>query len=91
MKLVAEIEVPDNADWQTKLDAMLKASRDESCWREVRTLSEIKKRTTLDNKCGSCKHFRPWENSVNGQCAIGHVWGARTRPACKKYERINDG
>lgn len=88
MKIRCDIELPDNADWQTKLDAMAKASRDESMWKEIHTREELMKRTSFENKCGSCKHFRPWEKGcVNGECAIGHVWGARTRPKCKKYEK----
>ena len=86
MKLKCEIEVPDN-DYRTKLDAMAKAGRDESLWTYVSTKEELKKRTTLDNKCGSCVHFQPYKNSVNGNCDAGRVWGQRTRPKCKKYER----
>ena len=40
MKLKCEIEVPDN-DYRTKLDAMARAARDESLWKEVKTLAEI--------------------------------------------------
>lgn len=86
MKLRCDIEIPSN-DYRAKLDAMAKASRDESMWHVVKTREEIKKETTLDNKCGSCKYFQPWVDSVYGKCGIGHVWGARTRPKCKKYEK----
>ena len=87
MKLKCEIEIPENYTYQEKFDAMAKAARDESMWKEIHTREELMKRTSFENKCGSCKHFRPWGNSVNGECAIGHVWGARTRPKCKKYEK----
>lgn len=86
MKLKCVIEVPDN-DYRTKLDAMAKAGRDESLWTYVKSKEEIKKQTSLENKCGSCIYFRPWEGSVNGHCDAGRTWGQRTRPACKKYER----
>lgn len=91
MKLKCEIEIPENYDYRTKLDAMARAGRDESLWVEVKTLDEIRKRTNLDNKCGSCIYFHQWENSVNGSCDAGRVWGQRTRPKCKKYERKKDG
>lgn len=90
MKLKCVIEVPDN-DYRTKLDAMAKAGRDESMWTYVQTMDEIKRQTSLENKCGSCVHFCPFNNSVNGSCDAGRVWGQRTRPKCKKYERKKDG
>lgn len=88
MKLKCEIEIPENYTYQEKFDAMARAARDESLWKEVKTLDEIRKKTNLENKCGSCKYFRPWKDSVNGHCDAGRVWGQRTRPMCKKYERI---
>ena len=90
MKLKCEIEIPENYTYQEKFDAMARAARDESLWKEVKTLDEIKKRTNLDNKCGSCKYFRQWKYSVNGYCDAGRVWGQRTRPKCKLYERTKE-
>ena len=87
MKYVCEIEVPDNNPI-TKLDLMAQASRDESMWRQVFTHVDRLNRTDLRNKCGSCEHFVPWhDNTVNGCCNCGHVWGTRSRPCCKDYER----
>ena len=61
MKLVCEIEIPDNADYTTKLDAMANASRNESLWRAIKSRDdrrdEIMARTILEGKCGSCKYF----------------------------------
>jgi len=91
MKLKCEIEIPENYTYQEKFDAMARAARDESLWREVKTLDEIRKRTNLDNKCGSCVHFCPYKNSVNGSCDAGRCWGTRTRPKCLLYERKKDG
>lgn len=90
MKLKCEIEIPENYTYQEKFDAMARAARDESLWKEVKTLDEIRKRTNLDNKCGSCIYFCPWEDSVMGSCNAGRTWGQRTRPMCKKYERIKE-
>lgn len=89
MKLKCVIEVPDN-DYRTKLDAMAKAARDESMWTYVQTKDELKRQTNLENKCGSCIYFHQWENSVSGRCDAGRVWGQRTRPKCKKYERVKE-
>ena len=87
MKLKCEIEIPENYTYQEKFDAMARAARDESLWREVKTLEEIKSKTNLDNKCGSCVHFCQQKDSVYGTCDAGLTWGQRTRPKCKKYER----
>ena len=87
MKIRCDIELPNNADWQTKLDAMAKASRDESMWKEIHTREELMKRTSFENKCGSCKHFHQDKYTVYGSCDAGRTWGQRTRPKCKKYEK----
>ena len=87
MKLRCDIILPDNCDYHTKFDAIAKASRDESMWHEVKSREELKKLTSLDNKCGSCKYFVQIENSARGTCKAGRVWGERTRPKCKKYEK----
>jgi hypothetical protein len=95
MKLICEITLPDNADLKTKLDAMAKAGRDESMWRTVMSREGMVARTSLENKCGSCKYFKPFNPKERpylascGECDVGHVWGARTRKACKQYERKN--
>ena len=91
MKLKCEIEIPENYTYKEKLDAMARASRDTSLWVEVKSLEELKKRTNLDNKCGSCKYYCPFTHNgrelTNGHCNAGRVWGQRTRPKCKLYER----
>ena len=91
MKLKCEIEISENYTYQEKFDAMARAARDESLWKEVKTLDEIKKRTSLENKCRSCVHFCQFENSVNGLCDAGRCWGQRTRPKCLRYERKENG
>lgn len=92
MKLRCDIEIPSN-DYRAKLDAMAKASRDESMWRVVKTRKELMEETSFDNKCGSCKYFKPMDlnwTSCYGECLAGHVDGVRTRPKCKKYERAEE-
>ena len=87
MKYICEIQVPDG-DTIAKFDAMGKASRDESMWRHVFTKIKRLNGTDLRNKCGSCKHFCPFnDDSANGGCDCGHRWGPRSRPRCKDYER----
>ena len=87
MTLRCDIKLPNNCDYRTKLDAMAKAARDESMWHEVKSREELKELTSLENKCGSCKYFCPLEKSSRGKCSAGRVWGERTRPKCKLYER----
>lgn len=93
MKLVCEIVLPDNADIKTKLDAMAKAGRDESMWRTVMSREGMVARTSFENKCGSCQYFKPFDAKERpylkscGECDKGRVWGARSRKACKDYER----
>lgn len=73
--------VIEASDFKTKLDAMAQAARDESMWKPIKTAD-------LSNKCGSCKHFRPYcFGDCSGTCAKGNAWGPRSRPACKSYER----
>ena len=94
MKLVCEIELPDNASFKTKLDAMASAARDESKWKEVFTRSEKERKTNLDNKCGSCKYFVPKPQvfaKYYGDCLKGHAgYKQRSCKACRLYERKED-
>jgi len=92
MKLICEITLPDNADLKTKLDAMAKAGCDESMWRTVMSREGLSRKTDLEHKCGTCRFFKPFTGDKAyltncGECAKGHVWGARSRKACKEYER----
>lgn len=95
MKLVCEIEVPDNADFKTKLDAMASAAADESKWREVKS-SEARRiermmKTDLCRKCGSCKFFESTPHKANksyGICHKGYVSPrSRSTKACTLYEK----
>lgn len=87
MKYRCEIEVPDY-DMTAKLDMMAKASRDESMWVQIFPRPNRMEYTDLDNKCGSCEHFRTQNpTDSNGYCKCGHAWGPRSRPRCKDYER----
>lgn len=87
-KYRAEIEVPDNADWQTLEDAKLKAT-----WKRLYTQEDRKARTDLTGKCGSCVNFIPdkdWSGKelCSGTCCRYHSsnsW-SRTKPACAEYK-----
>jgi len=91
MKYRAEIEVPDNADWQTLEGAKLKAE-----WHKVISLHDRMSRTDLTDKCGSCKHFVICEKGYAGSKCAGICMARRTNykyrttPKCKKYERRED-
>lgn len=91
MKLVCEIELPDNADFKTKLDAMAQASRDESKWREIYSRETMMDRTNLENKCGSCRYFCPkqyGQSKCYGDCLKGYAgYKQRSNKACRSYER----
>lgn len=92
MKYRAEIEVPDNADWQTLEDAKLNAE-----WHKVVSLHDRMSQTDLTDKCGSCFHFnaKPFAGSkCSGYCMVNvsYKYGLkyRTTPKCKSYERRED-
>lgn len=92
MKLIIEVEVPENASPIEKEDAMLHAIN-HNLWREVHHRDELHRDVTLDGKCGSCKHFKPMEiggSKCYGKCEMGRVMGQRTRPACLAYEVKHD-
>lgn len=84
MQLTYIIRLPDNATPSEILNAIAQAGRSEQGWKRT----ETKKVANLENKCGSCEHFRPYVYGENeGGCAKGHAWGKRSRPRCKEYER----
>ena len=90
MKLRYEAELPDNADAKTILDAMAYAAVNENGWRKIFSREYYQKDTDLTNKCGSCKHFKPYEGKykLRGDCMAGRVgFRRRTEPKCKAYER----
>lgn len=83
MKLKAEITVPDSATWAEIEEAKIKAE-----WREVITPKERMKLTSLEGKCGSCKHYFAYDGGCNGGCLMGHAgYRKRSTPKCKEYER----
>lgn len=88
--LTARIELRDDATYAEREEAKINA-----VWKEEIRLSKAERmRTTnLDEKCGSCSHFRPIElaSCIScGECNAGHPWGSRTRPACKDYRRKDE-
>ena len=91
MKLRAEIEVPENYSWQQIEDAKLKAP-----WHKVVTVDDRMRRTNLEGKCGSCKHFVPITLALSTSKSYGNCLNGRTGfrqrscKGCKAYERIND-
>lgn len=86
MKLRAEIEIPDDADYLTIEDAKLSAE-----WKEIYSQTDRMNRTCLEGKCGSCKYFisRKYGNCLSyGDCTNGRKnYRARSNPACSDYER----
>lgn len=88
MKLIYEIELPDNATPSEILNAIAQAGRSDQGWKKKTTRAEKMSKTDLQNKCGSCRYFRMFFYSeAEGRCVKGHPWGKRTRPCCKEYER----
>ena len=89
MKLRCDIKLPKDYTPAQKFEAMARAARDESMWHEVYSKKEIGKRTCLDNKCGSCMHFCPFDNSSKGTCEARPYCAGRdrSRPKCSKYIR----
>ena len=90
MKLICEIELPDDAS-DYMIDAMIyTAGKDRSMWKTRYSRSARLKQTDLKGKCGGCKHFCPNKTGLGsyGTCKAGGAWGVRTRKACKKYEEV---
>ena len=98
MKIYCEVEIKDRTP-SSVLDAIAYASRHEEVWHvrlsKQEQREEMKKNTDLNNKCGSCEFFKPfnrWHGGswCYGECTKGHVCGARSRRACKEYERKSE-
>lgn len=93
MKITCQIELPDNADYKTILDAIAQAGRDQSKWKRIESKEALMKKTDLENKCGSCKFFEMRTLTISkskcvGDCMKGRArYRQRTCPACKLYER----
>lgn len=90
MKLRYEVELPDNADAKTILDAMAYAAINESGWRKIFSREYIYRDTDLNNKCGSCKYFKPYQGKykLHGDCEMGRVgFRRRSEPKCSVYEK----
>lgn len=95
MKLYCEVNLKDRTPSSIR-DAIAYASRHDELWKVRLTKEEVREmitsRTNLDGKCGSCEYFelfgRPYCGSnLYGECKKGHTCGARSRRACKEYER----
>lgn len=89
MKMKAEIEIPENASWQTIEDAKLSA-----VWRTVITKDDRMRNTNLSDKCGSCVNFDPRPDLFStsyGFCMKRRKgYKSRTCKKCKLYERKKD-
>ena len=79
------IILPDDYSWQDLEEAKLSAK-----WRKVISKEEIQSRTDLSGKCGSCKHFIPFEGKYKcrGNCDVARVgFRQRCTKACKMYAK----
>lgn len=87
-KLVAEIELPDNASLGAVAEAQLIAKANAK-WQRIYTKEERYKDTDLTDKCGSCKFYCPRSNNhLRGDCEKGYKgFRMRSTPKCKEYER----
>lgn len=86
MKMMATIEVPENASWQDIEDAKLSAT-----WKPVRCRADLLRGTDLCDKCGTCKYFELTPHRANksyGICHKGYVSPrSRSTKKCTQYER----
>ena len=98
MKIYCEVEIKDRTPSSIQ-DAIAYACRHDELWRVRLSMQErreqMKKNTDLTGKCGSCIHFKEFGylyagSTCYGECDAGHVCGARSRRACKEYERKKD-
>lgn len=83
-KYVAEIFVPNDADWQTIEDAKAKAE-----WKRIITLEERMARTNLEGKCGGCVYFNQkkenYYSKACGVCVVKDSIRERCQKACKTF------
>lgn len=95
MTLYCEVNLKDKSPSSIR-DAIAYANTHDEVWHVKLSKQERKElimsRTDLTNRCGSCTFFKPFDglycgSSCYGECKMGHTCGARTRKACKKYER----
>lgn len=94
MMLTCEVNLKDRSPSSIQ-DAIAYACRHEELWRvkvsKQEQIEEIMSHTDLTNKCGSCQYYRPFLYGAQyGECLKGRKCGARTRRACKEYERKSE-
>lgn len=92
MKLICEINLPDDASDDLINTAIREAGKTRSMWKERRDKLYRALQTNLEGKCGSCKNFVycGTKNISTGTCKNSKAYFVRTRKACKKYERRED-
>lgn len=94
MKYCVEVNLKDLTP-SSKADAIAYACRHEELWRVKLTRQEraeqMKGKTDLRNKCGSCIHFTLFaEGGTYGKCEAGHTCKPRSNHVCKRYERKSE-
>lgn len=92
MKLICEINLPDDASDDLINTAIREAGKTRSMWKERHDKLYRALQTNLEGKCGSCKNFVycSAKHISTGTCRYSNTYFARTRKACKKYERRED-
>lgn len=92
MKLICEINLPDDASESLIQTAIATAGKTRSMWKERHDKLYRALKTNLEGKCGSCKNFVycSAKHVSTGTCRYSNAYFARTRKACKKYERRED-
>lgn len=91
MKLYCEVNLKDRTP-SSIADAIAYACRHDELWKvrlsRQERAEQMKSRTVLTNKCGSCKRFKPFaEGGTYGKCEAGHTCKPRSCRACICYER----
>ena len=99
-RLLAEIDLPDDATLDQVADAQVKAEN-EAKWQYIPTREEKLSQTDLTNKCGSCIYFKPrpmLDAKCYGVCTNpkkrwrnkSNALKQRSTLCCTKYERRTD-
>lgn len=90
MKIIYEGNLADESHYSI-MDAITYASMHPELWKirksEEEHKAEVMSKTSLDDKCGSCKFTKEMGTTCYVTCDKGYVCRPRSTKKCTQYER----